>query len=43
MLHAVDAGSEQRMLTGMRVRPRWRAETAGEIRDVECFEPEAAG
>jgi uncharacterized OB-fold protein len=42
MLHAVDAGSESRMRTGMRVKPRWRKETAGEIRDIECFEPEAA-
>jgi uncharacterized OB-fold protein len=42
MLHAVDAGSESRMQTGMRVQPRWRKQTAGEIRDIECFEPEAA-
>ena len=41
LLHAVDAGSESRMRTGMRVRPRWRAETKGEIGDVACFEPEA--
>jgi uncharacterized OB-fold protein len=41
MLHAVDAGGESRMRTGMRVRPRWRAERKGEIRDIECFEPEA--
>ncbi len=41
-LHAVDAGEEARMSTGMRVRPRWRAETVGEIHDIECFEPEAA-
>jgi len=41
MLHAVDAGSESRMRTGMRVKPRWRAQTVGEIRDIECFEPEA--
>ena len=40
MLHAVDAGSEARMRTGLRVRPRWRAETRGEIADIECFEPE---
>jgi hypothetical protein len=42
MLHAVDAGSEAGMRTGMRVAPRWRAERIGEIRDIECFEPEAA-
>ncbi len=40
LLHAVDAGSESRLRTGMRVVPRWRAETRGEIRDIECFVPE---
>ena len=40
ILHAVDAGSENAMATGLRVRPRWRAETRGEIGDIECFEPE---
>lgn len=40
LLHAVDAGSESRLRTGLRVVPRWRAETRGEIGDVECFEPE---
>ena len=39
MLHAVDAGSAARMQTGMRVKPRWRAETAGDIHDLACFEP----
>lgn len=39
LLHAVDAGGEERMKTGLRVRPRWRAETRGEIGDLECFEP----
>lgn len=42
ILHAVDAGDENRMATGMRVRVRWRAETEGEIQDIECFEPEGA-
>jgi uncharacterized OB-fold protein len=42
MLHAVDAGSESRMRSGMRVRPRWRGERRGEIRDIECFVPEQA-
>jgi uncharacterized OB-fold protein len=42
MLHAVDAGSIERMRTGMRVRIRWRAERTGEIGDIECFEPEDA-
>ena len=41
LLHAVDAGSETGMSTGMRVTPRWRAETRGEIQDIECFVPEA--
>jgi uncharacterized OB-fold protein len=39
-LHAVDAGDESNMKTGMRVRARWRAETVGHINDIECFEPE---
>ena len=42
LLHAVDAGDESRMSTGMRVRARWREETSGHIRDLACFEPEAA-
>jgi uncharacterized protein len=33
ILHAVDAGSESRMATGMRVRARWAAETKGSIDD----------
>ena len=41
LLHAVDAVSESRMKIGMRVRPRWRDETRGEITDLACFEPEA--
>jgi uncharacterized OB-fold protein len=40
MLHAVDAGDESRMSTGMRVRARWRDERVGEMRDIECFVPE---
>jgi uncharacterized OB-fold protein len=40
MLHAVDAGSESNMRTGMRVRARWRDETIGHITDLACFEPE---
>jgi len=42
MLHAVDAGSETSMATGMRVKARWREERVGEIRDIDCFVPEAA-
>jgi uncharacterized OB-fold protein len=37
MLHAVDAGSEQAMASGMRVQARWRETTEGGIRDIECF------
>lgn len=42
LLHAVDAGQEAGMRTGMRVRPRWRSQRVGEIHDLECFEPEEA-
>ncbi len=42
LLHAVDAGAESNMATGMRVSIRWREETTGEIPDIECFEPEAS-
>ncbi len=42
MLHAIDAGDESRMATGMRVRIRWRDEPQGDIHDIACFEPEAA-
>lgn len=41
MLHAVDAGDEGQMKTGMRVVPRWRDETSGHIQDIVCFEVEA--
>ena len=40
MLHAVDAGSEAKMSTGMRVSVRWRETTSGQIGDILCFEPE---
>lgn len=40
MLHVVDAGSESRMHTGMRVRVRWREQRSGMITDIECFELE---
>lgn len=42
MLHLVDAGSETRMRSGMRVRARWAAERKGSITDIACFEPEDA-
>jgi uncharacterized OB-fold protein len=40
MLHAVDAGSESAMSTGMKVRARFRDGREGFITDLECFEPE---
>ena len=39
LLHAVDAGSPDRMATGMRVRIRWAGERSGAISDIACFEP----
>ena len=39
MIHAVDAGSIDRMSTGMRVTPRWRKEPTGMITDLEAWEP----
>jgi uncharacterized protein len=39
MLHAVDAGSAGQMSSGLRVQPRWKANPAGRITDIECFEP----
>jgi uncharacterized OB-fold protein len=40
LLHAVDAGSESAMRTGMRVVPRFSDERSGGIRDIACFVPE---
>lgn len=40
ILHALDAGSPDRVRTGMRVRVRWRDEREGAITDIACFEPE---
>ena len=37
-LHAVDAGSPDRLSVGTRVRARWRDERVGSVRDIECFE-----
>ena len=37
MLHAVDAGSEDAMSTGMRVKVQWADETTGCIQDIACF------
>jgi uncharacterized OB-fold protein len=39
MLHAVDAKSQARMATGMRVKVRWAEERVGSIRDIACFVP----
>jgi uncharacterized OB-fold protein len=39
LVHAVDAGSIDRMSTGMRVTPRWRAEPTGMITNLECWVP----
>jgi hypothetical protein len=40
LLHAVDAGSESAMKTGMRVIPKFADERTGGIRDITCFVPE---
>ncbi len=40
MLHAVDAGDEARMHTGLRVKAKWRDERVGEIQDIAAFVPE---
>jgi uncharacterized OB-fold protein len=42
LLHAVDAGDEGNMATGMRVTPRFAPEPKGSILDIACFEPEAS-
>ena len=39
LLHAVDAGSESAMRTGMRFVARFRDERSGGIRDIACFVP----
>jgi uncharacterized OB-fold protein len=41
MLHAVDAGDESKMSTGMHVKARWAPEPQGSILDLACFEPDA--
>ena len=42
MLHAVDAGDESKMSTGMRVKARWAADPVADLAAIECFEPENA-
>jgi uncharacterized protein len=39
MLHAVDAGDESKMSSGMKVKARWASEPQGSILDLQCFEP----
>jgi len=38
VLHAVDAGSVDRIATGARVKVRWAAERTGGITDIACFD-----
>ncbi len=40
LLHAVDAGSESAMSTGMRVKATFIDERKGDIHDIACFVPE---
>jgi uncharacterized OB-fold protein len=40
LLHAVDAGDESAMSTGMRVRLQWADDREGAITDIACFVPE---
>lgn len=39
IMHAVDAGSEAAMSTGMRVAPRWKTVRTGHITDLDAFIP----
>src|SRR4051812_6329496 len=43
LLHALDVDTPDDVVTGMRVRIRWRVERAGAITDIECFERLPAG
>ena len=38
LLHAVDAGSPDRIATGTRVRVRWAENPQGGINDIACFD-----
>jgi uncharacterized OB-fold protein len=42
MLHAVDAGSMDKMHSGMRVKVQWREQRTGSILDILCFVPQEA-
>ena len=39
LLHAVNAGDESAMRSGMKVKVRWAAEPVADIAAIECFEP----
>jgi len=39
LLHVLDAGSPDRVSTGMQVRVRWADQREGAITDIACFEP----
>ena len=39
LLHVLDAGSPDRVSTGMEVRVRWADQREGAITDIACFEP----
>jgi uncharacterized protein len=39
LLHVLDAGTPDRVSTGMRVRVRWQDQREGAITDIACFEP----
>jgi len=41
MLHAVDAGDESKMSTGMRVKVRWAQDNVADLAAIQCFEPES--
>lgn len=40
LVHALTAASPDEITTGMRVRPRWKAERVGKIDDIEGWEAE---
>lgn len=42
LLHALDVASPDQVVTGMRVRVRWREQRDGSITDIACFEPAGA-
>ena len=42
MLHAVDAGDESKMSTGMRVKVRWTQDNVPDMSSIACFDPEGS-